>query len=132
MVTLHPMVILAYFLIFSALGWIIDSAFRSIEDKRLTSGTLIPGISPLYGFGAVILIMIFSTPTLSVYEKIGLGTAAMILLELIVGILCAKVLHRRFWDYSRNKWNIGGYIDLIHCIYWLILVIAFAQIYTLL
>ena len=50
--------ILAYFIIYSVLGWIIESIYRSIcERKVINTGFLKGPFCPIYGIGAVIMIL---------------------------------------------------------------------------
>ena len=40
------------------------------------------------------------------------------LLELITGFALDKIFHQRWWDYSANSFNLGGYICLIASLGW--------------
>ena len=50
--------ILTYFVIYSFLGWILESTVRTIcERKIINTGFLIGPFCPIYGFGAIIMIL---------------------------------------------------------------------------
>ena len=50
--------LLAYFIIYSVLGWIIESIYRSIcERKIINTGFLKGPFCPIYGIGAIIMIL---------------------------------------------------------------------------
>ena len=50
--------ILTYFIIYSVLGWIMESIYRSIcEKKVINTGFLKGPFCPIYGIGAVIMIL---------------------------------------------------------------------------
>lgn len=50
--------LLTYFVIYSFLGWIMESVFRSILEKKLiNTGFLIGPLCPIYGFGACIMFL---------------------------------------------------------------------------
>ena len=53
--------ILTYFIIYSILGWILESVFRSIcERKLINTGFLKGPFCPIYGVGALIMILLLS------------------------------------------------------------------------
>lgn len=115
------------FILFSFVGWIIDSGYRSIIEKRWINAGYFPGpFCPIYGVGGVVLVFIFKLMVgMPVYMQLIIGSIAMILVEYIGGIFSEKVLNVRLWDYSKTTFNIGGHIDLLHSFYWVLLVIKF-------
>ena len=116
----------ALFLFSGVLGWGIDAFYRSAIDKKWVSGTKIPGFSPTYACGAMILL--FLVPILSplfwMYKLIGY---AIILsaLEFMSGLFCVYIMKKKFWNYSKNFMNLNGHTDILHAFYWGILGIAF-------
>ena len=49
--------ILTYFVIYSILGWVLESIFRSICEKKLINTGFLKGpFCPIYGVGAIIMI----------------------------------------------------------------------------
>ena len=109
------------FIVFSVIGWVIDSAYRSIVDKKWSSGYLVPLFAPIYGFGGLSLVLIFKYVQVHPMIQILLGTIALVIIEFIGGILNLYLLKRRLWDYRKNRYNILGHVDLKHSFYWLIL-----------
>ena len=120
--------ILTYFLIYSFLGWVIESIFRSIIEKKIINTGFLKGpICPIYGIGA--LIMSFVLNGLS-NNLICLFIASMIILtiwEYIVGVFLEKTFHTKYWDYSDHKINFQGRICLTNSIYWGILGVVFVK-----
>jgi len=117
------------FLLFSFLGWIIDSGYRSFIDRKwINAGYFRGPICPIYGFGGLTLVFIFTY-----FEYLNplwvwlIAAVAMTVVEYIGGIFSEKILKIKLWDYSDAKWNIGGHIDLLHSLYWLLLVILFGS-----
>ncbi len=115
------------FILFSFLGWILDSGYRSILAKRwINAGYFAGPICPIYGFGGVILIFILKTlSNLDLVWLLIIASITMILVEYIGGIFSEKVLRVRLWDYSKTTFNVGGHIDVLHSFYWAILVVVF-------
>ena len=52
--------LLAYFIIYSILGWILESIYRSICEKKIVNTGFLKGpFCPIYGIGAIIMILFF-------------------------------------------------------------------------
>ena len=51
--------LLSYFMIYSFFGWCIESIYRSIcEKKIINTGFLYGIVCPIYGIGAIIMILL--------------------------------------------------------------------------
>src|SRR3989339_249483 len=121
------MVIILEFFLFGFIGWVIDSMYRSLREKRWINAGYFKGpICPVYGFGGLALMFIFEYYfALPVWLLVIASASALVLVEYLSGIFCEKVLQVKLWDYSHSRFNIGGYIDLEHSFYWLISVVVF-------
>ena len=54
--------ILTYFVIYSLLGWLLESTYRTILEKKIINTGFLKGpFCPIYGFGAIIIIIFFSS-----------------------------------------------------------------------
>lgn len=114
------------FFIFGLLGWIADTGYRSILAKKYAPGTLLPFFSPIYGFGAIILSLLFSqTAGTAPIVQIVTGWILILFLEFISGTLSLRILGRRLWDYTPAKFDLFGHIDLVHAGLWLLLISIF-------
>ncbi len=108
--------ILPYFLYFwaySFLGWVVESTFCSINEHKLINRGFLSGpICPIYGFGALIVILSL-TPFLS--HPLFLFIDAVVLtsiLEYFTSYAMEKLFHARWWDYSQHHFNLNGRICL--------------------
>lgn len=115
------------FLIFSFVGWLIDSGYQSICERRwVNAGYLKAFICPSYGIGGLVLVFFmryFQDFPLSFLFLIGtLGTVAV---EYFSGVFTENVLRVRLWDYSKSRFHLGGHIDLLHSFYWFVLTVVF-------
>ena len=104
------------FLLFSFVGWIIDSGYRSFIDKKWINAGYFKGtMCPIYGFGGIILMFIFNyfsfLNPLILWMMAGLG---LVIVEYAGGIFSENALKIKLWDYSNAKWHLGGHIDLLH------------------
>ena len=117
-----------YFLIYSFLGWIMESIFRSIiERKIINTGFLKGPICPIYGFGAMIMATILSGLSNNIVLLFICAVVLLTFWEYIVGILLEKIFHTKYWDYSDHKINFQGRICLSNSIYWGILGVIFIK-----
>ncbi|MEK6940999.1 MAG: putative ABC transporter permease [Nanoarchaeota archaeon] len=112
---------LLFFIIFGFLGWGIDTIYRSIRLNKYSPGTLIPYFAITFGTGGAALILLFEYAQTSLLNHIILGGILVTLIELISGIISYNLLNKRLWDYSKNKYNFLGHIDLLHTFYWFIM-----------
>lgn len=110
---------IAFFFIYSFLGWCIESTIVSVSKKKLTNRGFLKGpMLPLYGFGALIMLL----STLWAKDDYVLvyicGTISATCLEYVTGVLMEMIFSMRYWDYSNKKFNIQGYICLSSSLFW--------------
>lgn len=102
---------LLFFFLYCFLGWIWECLYVSAHEKKwINRGFLYGPLIPIYGFGAIIVILI----TLSVRDSIPMifiaGVSCSTALEYGTGVVMQKLFHRRYWDYNRNRFNLNGYV----------------------
>lgn len=120
--------ILIYFITYSFLGWIMESIFRSIcERKIINTGFLKGPFCPIYGIGAIIMIVFLKGFSNNLLLLFIIATIVLTLWEYIVGVLLEKLFHTKYWDYSNHKFNFQGRICLMNSIFWGILGIVFIK-----
>lgn len=122
---IKPNYIILYFFLTSFLGWLLESAYRSISDKKIVnSGFLFGPFVPIYGFGA--LFIYFLSFTLKdnsyVFQTMIYGFIS-VLLEYLTALFFENIFKIKLWDYSKEKFNIHGRICLKFSLIWIILVI---------
>ena len=120
---------LAFFFIYSFLGWCIESTIVSVSKRKLTNRGFLKGpMLPLYGFGALTIII----STLMVSDNIVLvyicGTIAATALEYITGAAMEAVFNMKYWDYSDKKFNLHGYICLKSSLFWGVLSVILVMV----
>lgn len=108
-----------YFTIYAFFGWCLEVVYQAVEHgKFINRGFLNGPYCPIYGFGAIIVIgalePLKSDPVILFVGSVILTSA----LELITGFLLEKIFHLQWWDYSDEKFNIGGYICLKFSLLW--------------
>lgn len=108
-----------FFLIYSVLGWCAEVAAHAVTlGKFINRGFLNGSYCPIYGFGMV-LVVICLTPIKDNILLLFLGSVVLTtLLELFTGFVLEKVFHTKWWDYSKEKLNIKGYICVRYSLLW--------------
>lgn len=108
-----------YWAIYSFLGWILETIYASIKNgKFINRGFLYGPVCPVYGFGALILI-IFSNPIKNnVFLLFLFATVATSALEYFTGYILETAFKTTWWDYSNDFLNIKGRICITFSILW--------------
>ena len=108
---------LYWFFLYGFIGWGVEVVYAAITTHKLVNrGFLCGPICPIYGFGMVGLV--YSVSLIPMPDSGSMSAAAiffigMILttaIELVGGWALFKIYHIRWWDYSKMKFNLGGYI----------------------
>lgn len=119
------MVLFIYFSFSAFCGWIIESVYRSVNEKRfVNSGFLYGPFTPIYGLGALLILLIdqrigWMFPLLRVL----LYTLMAISIEYIISFGFERILGMKLWDYSREKFNLNGRICILFSAFWFCLII---------
>ena len=139
------MIFAAYFLgfiFYSFLGWVWETTYCSITAKHFINRGFLNGpIIPIYGFGAVLVMLIVSvfgslvlpTPTIA-FSLINIlmvffgGMLLATILEYIVSVILESLFHLKLWDYSKNKFNIKGRVCLKSSLFFGLLSVIFIMI----
>lgn len=111
--------LISYFHIYAFLGWCLEVAYQQVKrGEFINRGMLAGPYCPIYGFGMVFLIL-STRPLGDNFFMVFLASAVLCTLwEFLVGFALDKVFGERWWDYSKEPMNIGGYICLNFSIKW--------------
>ena len=117
------------FIVAGILGWIIDTAYRSLTSGFFVIGAATPApFSPVYGFGAIIVYwMSKHIHQYWIGYQALLYAGALTLYEYISGEFSVWFFGRRLWDYSEGPLNYNGHIDALHFVYWGALALLFQR-----
>ena len=121
--------LIAYFIIYSFLGWVLESVFKTVIAKKpINSGFLYGPFCPIYGFGALIMLIFLKRFSNNIILLFIIGFFVLSVWEYIVGLLLEKAFKTKYWDYSKNKFNINGRVCLLNSCYWGILEVIFTKL----
>lgn len=114
------------FFIYSILGYLLETISAFIFKYNFKSGILYGPWTPIYGIGAICILIISKYLFLNlhlprIYETIiafFIITIILTIIEWIGGISIEKIFNITFWDYSNHKYHLGKYISLKMSIIW--------------
>ena len=108
-----------FFAVYAVLGWCAEVAYAAVKrGKFVNRGFLNGPVCPIYGFGMVLIIFALSPIKNNIFLLFIGATVLTTALEFITGFILEKLYNQRWWDYSENRFNIGGYICLKFSILW--------------
>lgn len=110
---------LFFFFFYSFFGWCFESAYVSLKKRKLVNRGFIRGpFLPLYGSGAVMMLVVsmpFQKSLLLTYVAGCVGATA---LEYVTGVAMEALFKVRYWDYSKQPFNFQGQICLGSSLAW--------------
>lgn len=118
------------FFFYSAGGWLLESIYCSIGEKRIINRGFLTGpLCPIYGTAALVMTILIYNPfkdrPLIIFI---LGIVLCDIVEYITSYIMEKLFSARWWDYTYEFLNIGGRICLKHTLYWGIISVAFVRV----
>ena len=106
-----------WFFLYGCIGWCVEGVYAAVKEHTLVNrGFLCGPICPIYGFGmvglvySVQLIPLPDSGSMSAVSIFFIGMVLTTAIELVGGWVLYKLYHIRWWDYSKMKYNLGGYI----------------------
>lgn len=122
-------ILLAYFVIYSFLGWVLESVYKTYLQKKLVnSGFIFGPFCPIYGFGAIILYLFLDGFKSNFVLVFAIGVVLFSIWECLVGYLLEKIFNTKYWDYSNEKFNYKGRICLRMSLTWGVLGVLFIYV----
>lgn len=108
-----------FFFVYATLGWVLEVCFCSIQTGQFVNrGFLNGAVCPVYGFGMVAVLNILRPVQDNLILLFLGGMVVASTVELIAGWILKKVFNTTWWDYSDEKFNLGGYICLSLSLAW--------------
>lgn len=125
---LYIVKIIAYFIIYSFFGWVMESVLKTYTQKKpVNSGFLYGPFCPIYGFGAIIMFLVLDSFKNNIIVLFIMAFVILSMWEYIVGWLLEKLFNTKYWDYTENKYNIKGRVCLMNSLFWGFLGVVFTK-----
>ena len=108
-----------WFMIYSILGWVVESIYMSICNRKLTNRGFVWGpFCPIYGVGALTVYFLLKPICHNLVLLYLLGCLVPTALELITAMVMQKIFGEVWWDYSDKPFNYKGILCLESTIAW--------------
>lgn len=102
-------VLFVLFMIYSFIGWVVETILVSAQTKRLVNrGFLIGPYLPIYGTGGILLTITLDKVKENLCLVFILSLLICTILEYFTSYIMEKLLKARWWDYSEKPLNING------------------------
>ena len=99
------------FIFYSFIGWAWETIDKLIEEKKFVNrGFLIGPYCPIYGVGCTLLTLLLNKYIGNVLSLFLHAILICSLLEYLTSYLMEKIFHARWWDYSKQRFNLNGRI----------------------
>lgn len=117
--------ILAYFVVYSVAGFIIETIFGLLTKGVLESrkSFLYGPFCSIYGLGAVLMILPLQKYKKNNYTLFFAGFFIGSIIEYMVSLAGELIFHIKWWDYSDQMFNINGRICVLFSLFWGLLAI---------
>ena len=117
-----------YFVIYSFLGWILETIFALfVLGKFVKRGFLYGPVCPIYGFGAVLIILTLKRFKGKKTKEFFISMIVFSVFEYAVSWLFEIIFHLRWWDYSNDIGNINGRISIAYSLAWGVIGLIFNE-----
>ncbi len=109
----------SYFFIYGFFGWCTEVAFATVKQRRFVNRGFLNGpICPVYGIGVGSVVILLETKDMNIAALYLVSTVLVTAIEGMTGYLMDKIFHHKWWDYSNQPLNIGGYVCLVFSLAW--------------
>ena len=111
--------ILFWLFLYSFLGWIWESTYVSVKQKRIVNRGFVNGpVCTIYGVGAMsIYLLLHPLREHGLWLFLG-GILVATILEYVTAAVMETLFHTSWWDYSSKPFNIKGRICLESSVVW--------------
>ena len=117
--------LLAYFIIYSVVGFVIETIFGLLTKGVLESrkSFILGPFCSIYGLGAVVMIVALQKFNKNNYTLFLGGFLVGSIIEYLISLIGEALFHMVWWDYSDMAFNINGRICIAYSMFWGILAI---------
>ena len=100
-------------------GWIWESCYVSARQRHWVNRGFLHGpLLPIYGSGAILILFAVIPVEGNLFLVWLFGMVAATALEYVTGAAMERIFKVRYWDYSKQRFNLGGHICLTSSIAW--------------
>lgn len=107
------------YMIYSFIGWCGEVAVAAVKRHRFVNRGAVSGpFCPIYDLGAAVVAVFLPELKGNPFFLFLGGMVVNTFVEYVTGRIMEMSLHKKWWDYSDQKFNLGGYVCLKMSILW--------------
>ncbi len=107
-------------------GWLLETLYALFMLGHFTNrGFLYGPICPIYGWGAIILIVLLQKYKSNSIKLFFYSAIIFSIFEYIVGFALDALFAAKWWDYTNDFMNLNGRISIFYSFAWGIIAILF-------
>lgn len=111
--------VVLWFLIYSILGWFVESVYMSLCNKKVTNrGFARVPVCPIYGVGALTVFFILRPYSANPIKLFFMGMLLATAIEFITAAIMNRFFGEIWWDYRNKPFNYKGIVCLESSIAW--------------
>ena len=119
MASYHVYQLLWIFFVYSFIGWCGEAAMAAVRRHKFVNGGFASGpLCPVYGAGAAAVAVFLPELHDRLFFLFLGGMIVTTFVEYLTGRLLELIFHRKWWDYSDEKFNLDGYVCLKNSAIW--------------
>ena len=108
-----------FFAFYSFGGWCIEVLYYFKNEHRFVNrGFLYGPFCPIYGCGAVSLVVFLDNYKNNIFILFFLAVLLTSILEYFTGFILEKAFKTKWWDYTDDPFNIHGRVCLLYSLMW--------------
>lgn len=125
--------LIIYYFVCSIIGWILEMVYGyMVFGHFVDRGFLYGPMCPIYGCGAVTMVLIAEFMKNKKYENIAVKfiiiTVLFTVLEYLTSLILEAIFGLRWWDYTNELLNLNGRVCLVFSLMFGIMGIAFTEL----
>ena len=107
------------FFVYSFIGWCGEAAMAAVHRRKFVNRGFVSGpICPVYGAGAAAVAVFLPELKDQLFFLFLGGMIVTTFVEYLTGRILELIFHRKWWDYSDQRFNLDGYVCLKNSVVW--------------
>lgn len=107
------------FFVYSFIGWCGEAAMAAVQRHKFVNRGFVSGpICPVYGAGAAAVAVFLPELKDQLFFLFLGGMIVTTFVEYLTGRILELIFHRKWWDYSDQRFNLDGYVCLKNSVVW--------------
>ena len=107
------------FFVYSFIGWCGEAAMAAVHRRKFVNRGFVSGpICPVYGAGAAAVAVFLPELKDQLFFLFLGGMIVTTFVEYLTGRILELIFHRKWWDYSDQRFNLDGYVCLKNSAVW--------------